>query len=279
MIPKLLQQIPDPPQKLYVSGKLPSEKNPKIAIVGTRKATSYGQNIAQQLACELARQGFIIVSGLAMGIDTAAHRGCLSAKGQTIAVLPGSLDKVYPAQNENLAKQIIHSGGAIISEYPTGTPTYKDNFLRRNRLVSGLCLGVVIVEAPRKSGALSTASYAADQGREVFVAPGPFNHPNFKGSHALLRDGARLISSAQDIIEDLGLTAKITTLRNNRQKTTANPEEQKIIDLLKMNPLPLSLDKITELTKIEPQIVSQSLSRLILSEIINETMGRYELNK
>lgn len=277
MIPKLLQQIADPPERLYVLGKLPSDEIPKIAIVGTRKSTPYGQNIARQLAYELAKKGIIIVSGLAMGIDTAAHEGCLSAGGRTIAVLPSGLHKIYPAQNENLAKRIIDTGGAIISEYPAGTPAYKDNFLKRNRLISGLCLATVIVEAPQRSGSLSTAGHAADQGREVFVIPGPVNHPNFAGSHALLRDGARLITSAKDIIEDLGLETSDLIPENNFLQPAISPEEQRIIEILKISAAPLSLDKIAELTKLEPQIVSQSLSRLILSEIVNETMGRYQL--
>jgi len=276
MISKSLLQIPDPPKQIYVLGKLPEDESPKIAIVGTRKASTYGYNIATQLASELANFGFIIVSGLAMGIDTAAHKGCLSAGGRTIAVLPNGLDKIYPAQNENLAKSIIDQEGALISEYPNGTPTYKDNFLRRNRLISGLCLGVIIIEAPQRSGSLSTASHAAEQGREVFVIPGPINHPNFAGSHALLRDGCRLVSSTKDIIEDLKMENTLI-VKSRLSQPTVNLDEEKIIETFKMSAEPLSLDKIAELTKLEPKIISQSLSRLILSEIINEKMGRYEL--
>ncbi len=171
--------------------------------MGTRKATSQGRFIAKEIAKKLSEMGMVIVSGLAMGIDTAAHEGALAGAGRTIAVLACGLDNIYPRQNENLAKKIIGTGGAVISEYPVGTEAFKNQFLERNRIVSGLCIATIVVEAPRESGALVTARLAAEQGREVFVFPGPTNHPNYHGSHKLIRDGARLVSSIDDILEDL----------------------------------------------------------------------------
>jgi len=204
--PSLLKEIQNPPEKLYVLGNLPSEplaNRPKIAIVGTRKATAQGRLLAKEIARKLTELGVIIVSGLAMGIDTSAHEGAVKAGGQTIAVLANGLDTIYPRQNENLAKKILELDGAIISEYPTNTPSFPNQFLERNRIISGLSIATIIIEAPERSGSLATANWAVEQGREVFVFPGPIDHPNYRGSHKLIRDGARLIGSIEDLLEDL----------------------------------------------------------------------------
>src|SRR3989344_1661524 len=163
-LPRMLKEISGPPDKLFVMGELPDENVPLIAIVGTRKATTHGLSTAAKLAEELSRAGIAVVSGLAMGIDTAAHTGALKGGSPTLAVLGNGLPKIYPAQNENLAKKIIEQGGAVVSEYETGTPSYKDNFIQRNRIISGLSLAVVVIEAPARSGALATAGFAARQG-------------------------------------------------------------------------------------------------------------------
>ncbi|MEK7481868.1 MAG: DNA-processing protein DprA, partial [Patescibacteria group bacterium] len=171
--PALLREIPNAPEKIYILGKLPPEESLKIAIVGTRKATDQGRIIAKKLAEKLTNLGIVIVSGLAMGIDTAAHEGAVVANGKTIAVLANGLDKIYPAQNENLAKKILELNGAIISEYEPGKPALEHQFLERNRIVSGLSVATIVIEAPERSGSLVTARLAAEQGREVFVFPGP----------------------------------------------------------------------------------------------------------
>ncbi|MBZ1348932.1 MAG: DNA-processing protein DprA [Candidatus Liptonbacteria bacterium] len=281
MIPKLLQEISNPPKEIFILGELPPEDILKISIIGTRKATIEGKNIARQLSFELTNLGFIIVSGLAMGIDTAAHEGCLQANGITIAVLANGLNKIYPAQNENLARKILENKGAIISEYPPGTPAYKDNFLNRNRIISGLSIASIIIEAPFSSGALSTANYAAEQGREVFVIPGPINHPNYSGSHKLIRDGARIITSLEDILEDLGLENLKIKNQNKKQtqniKKIQNQTQALIFKIIKESGKPLNIDRIIELTKLEPQAVNQEIALMIINEIIKENEKGYTI--
>ncbi len=289
--PYLLKEIPNPPSKIFVLGKLPANSSadgPKIAIVGTRKATFEGQLIAKKIAQRLAELKIVVVSGLAMGIDTAAHEGALAGNGETIAVLACGLDAIYPRQNENLAKKIIESGGAIISEYPIGTPAYPDQFLARNRIVSGLGAATIVIEAPINSGALVTARLAAEQGREVLIFPGPINHPNYRGSHKLIRDGARLVASIEDISEDLGINQiSIRQLADKNQNNKLkfkneingikDENQSLIIKIIQKSGRPLNIDKIIELTKLEPQIVNQSLAVLTIQGIINETEKGYGL--
>jgi DNA processing protein len=269
--PYLLKQISDPPAALYMLGDWPDEKLPPIAIVGTRKATSNGCLIAKTLAKELSEAGCIVVSGLAMGIDTAAHEGVIAAGGKTIAVLGSGLNDIYPRLNKNLAEKILKLGGTIISEYPPAEPAFPSNFLARNRLVSGLCLGTVVVEAPERSGSLVTARLALEQNREVFIIPGPTNHPNYIGSHQLIREGARLITSAQNILEDLNIKPPA--------KETFSPEEKLILKIFSKNKKFLSIDKIIEITKLDSQTANKTLAFLVIKGIIKETLGRYGLLK
>ena len=202
--PSLLREIPDAPRKLYYLGA-PLGDEQKIAIVGTRKASLSGLGYAKKFATELAQAGLTIVSGLALGIDSAAHEGALAAGGKTIAVLACGLDTVYPPQNRKLAKKIIDSGGTLVSEYEPGQRAYPANFLARNRIVSGLSLGVLAVEAPERSGTLATCRFAVEQNRDVFVIPGALNNPNYVGSNALIKIGAALVTEPRDILEPLGL--------------------------------------------------------------------------
>ena len=202
--PTLLREIPDPPLVLYVRGTLPDPAAPAVAIVGSRHASRYGVEIAERLAYDLALRGLTVISGLARGIDGAAHRGALKAQGRTLAVLGNGLSRIYPPEHEPLAKQIVEQG-AVISEYPMQMAPLAQNFPRRNRLISGLSLGVVIVEAAQRSGALITADMALEQGREVFAVPGPITRRTSQGTHHLLKQGARLVTSAEDILEELSL--------------------------------------------------------------------------
>lgn len=202
--PKLLLEISGRPSVLFVRGQLTPDDENAVAIVGTRRTTPYGRQAAEQIATELAHAGVTVVSGLARGVDTAAHRAVLAAGGRTVAILGSGVDVIYPGENRNLAEQIIESG-AIVSEFAPGTKPDAQNFPARNRIVSGMSLGTVIVEAPSRSGALITASFAGDQGREVFVVPGNIFSPASEGANALLRDGARLVRNGADILEDLGL--------------------------------------------------------------------------
>jgi len=275
--PSLLKEISGPPKEIFYLGDFlnsSSINSPKVAIVGTRKATALGRAIAKDMAQKFAQKGIIVVSGLAMGIDTAAHEGALAGNGKTIAVLACGLDSIYPRQNENLARGIIENGGAVISEYPAGTEAFKNHFLERNRIVSGLSIATIVIEAPRESGALVTARLAAEQGREVFVAPGPINHPNYFGSHKLIRDGARLINSIEDIFEDLGMEFNT---ENSVAAAGLNDEERIIFEAIFNCGKNAKVDKIIELARLEPQKVNQILALLVIKGIIKETGGGYTI--
>lgn len=276
--PNLLKEIPDAPTKLFCMGSLPPPDAICVAIVGTRKATTQGRSIARQLASDLAKQGVIIVSGLAIGIDTAAHEGALSAQGTTIAVLANGMDAIYPAQNTTLAKNIIATGGAITSEYPQGTPAYPNQFLERNRIVSGLCVAIVVVEAPERSGTISTAHFALEQGREVFVIPGPADHPNYIGSHRLIRDGARLATTAEDIFEDLGICPQAErSPQQSLLEYVGTASEQAILAALSTAGKPLSVDKLTELTTMEARTINAALASLVMAGMVKEAEHGYDL--
>lgn len=274
--PAALKNINQPPSSLYYYGNLPANNDLMIAIVGTRKATFEGCQIAKKLASELAQRDIIIVSGLAMGIDAAAHQGAVAVNGRTIAVLANGLDQIYPRHHQQLAKDILAQDGAIISEYPVGTPAYPNQFLERNRIISGLSLAVIICEAPLPSGAIATARWAVEQNKEVLVVPGPAHHPNYRGSHFLIREGARLVTNIEEILEDLKLNklSKSSSKENHFITDSGLDEILKIFYQIKK---PLTIDKIIELTKLEPQIVNQRLTCLILDGLIKENNGRFYL--
>jgi DNA processing protein len=219
--PRLLAEISGRPSILYVRGELTPADDAPVAIVGTRRATPYGRQAAERIAAELAQAGVTIVSGLARGVDAAAHRGALEAGGRTIAVLGSGPDVIYPAEHRRLAEQILESG-AILSELPPGTKPDAQNFPARNRIVSGMTLGTLIIEAPLRSGALITATFAADQGREVFVIPGSIFAQTAEGTNALLRDGARLVRDGADILEDLGISGSGPVLAQSQMSLDEN---------------------------------------------------------
>lgn len=200
--PQSLLQIPDPPSLLYVRGRLDLLQQRALGVVGSRNATPQGVQTAENFARTLAAEGLCIVSGLALGIDTAAHRGALHGGGATIAVIGTGADRIYPARNRELAHAIA-AQGAIVSEFPLGTPAMAGNFPRRNRLIAGLSAGILVVEAALESGSLITARLAAEQGREVFAIPGSIHSPVARGCHRLIRQGAKLVETASDILEEL----------------------------------------------------------------------------
>lgn len=274
--PPLLREINAPPKTLYVRGTLPNPDLPAVAIVGTRKATKQGLSLAEETAKELARAGIVVVSGLAMGIDTAAHKGALAAKGPTIAVLGNGIDTVYPAQNERLAKKIVESGGAIISEYKPGEPSYKGNFIERNRVIAGLSLGVLVIEAPARSGAQTTARFAGEYGRDVFVFPGPARDKHYAGSHALIRDGATLATSASDVLADLDIEGPHK--KEPVDLGALEPDERAVIQALKDAGGALSVDKMIERTTLDAQTVGRVVATLVIRSIIEETETGYELS-
>ncbi len=272
--PSLLGEITDHPFGLYIRGMMPPGGATPFAIVGTRRLTPEGRNTARRFGKELAAAGFPIVSGLAFGADAAAHEGCLDAKGTTVAVLAGGLNDIYPRENARLAENILANGGAIISEYPLGAPPYPDRFLERNRIISGLSRGTLIVEAPFGSGSLATARYAMEENRDVFVIPGPITNPNFAGSHQLIRQGAELVTAPEEILASYGVTReeKIAT-----QETLATDEEMQVIKALRDLGSTADVDKISSITKLEPRIVNRSLSFLLVRGVVKEREGGYTI--
>lgn len=275
--PELLKEIADFPRRLYYHGDLSVAKQRCVAIVGTRKATAVGRETARRFARELAAAGLPIVSGLALGVDTAAHEGALEASGRTIAVLGNGIDWVYPRQNKGLAERILETGGALVSEYPPGTDAFPSNFLARNRIVSGLASGIIIIEAPRNSGSLVTANFALEQNREVFVVPGPLNHENYIGSHDLIRAGARLVAKPEDVLEDLGLASAAAEQKDASMLAVLNDEQRKIYQALREAGEAVSVDKIHEITKMEVSAIGRNLTPLLIKSIIKEEGGRYFL--
>jgi DNA processing protein len=202
-LPELLRQIPDPPERLYVIGNKDVLHLPALAIVGSRNPTRGGRQNAYEFAKHLGRSGFCIVSGLAQGIDTAAHEGALAAGAMTVAFLGHGIDQIYPASNTELAKRIVNQG-ALCSEFPLGARPRREHFPQRNRLISGMCLGTIVVEAAKRSGSLISARLASEQGREIFALPGSIHNPMSRGCHQLIRQGAKLVESAVDIVGELG---------------------------------------------------------------------------
>lgn len=228
--PTILLHISQPPEMLYIKSHNWSDllTRPKVAIVGSRRATPYGKQITTQVACELARAGIVIVSGLAIGIDSIAHRAALEAGGLTIAVLPAGLDSVYPSSNVRLAHVIVEQGGALVTEYPPGSTPYKGNFVARNRIVSGMSNVLLVTEAAEKSGTLHTADFALEQGREVCAMPGPITAQTSQGTNNLIKAGASLVSSANDILNILG----VRQTQNSTKPVGSTPHEQLLIDLI-----------------------------------------------
>lgn len=204
--PPLLRPLPDAPPLLYVLGTIEPPDQQAVAVVGTRRPSDYGRRIAYQIAGELAEAGLTVVSGLGEGIDTAAHKGALDAGGRTFAVLGSGLDNLYPRSNKELARRIAEKG-ALLTEFPLGTAPQPWHFPQRNRLISGMSFAVIVVEAPIHSGALITADWAAEQGREVFVVPGPIDQPTFEGNHRLLREGARVFTKVSDMLTELPMVS------------------------------------------------------------------------
>ena len=238
--PALLKQIPDPPPVIYVWGGFEYGDDIAVAIVGTRNPSPLGSYHARELASQLSSQGLTIVSGMARGIDSEAHQGALEAKGRTIAVLGCGLDNVYPPENELLMKQIAGSG-AVISEFPLGTEPLAKNFPARNRIISGLSLGVIVVEAAQDSGSLITAGFAVEQGREVFAVPGNIGNDGSKGPHKLIRQGAKLVEDYQDILSELAIPHLTNKELTDIPPLNLNENEVKIIRILSREPQHIDL--------------------------------------
>ena len=254
--PRLLREIPSPPLVLYVRGELGPADQPAVAVVGTRRASSYGREMARRLSTEVAAAGVTVVSGLARGIDGTAHQAALDAGGRTIAVFGCGIDTIYPPEHRRLADAIVGSG-AIVTEFPLGTPPDAPNFPVRNRLISGLSLGVIVVEAPRRSGALITANFAADQGRTVYAVPGSVLSPGSEGPLQLLRDGATLAATADDVLTDLNLVDRQAAMEN-RQLLPTSDEEAAVLE--RLDGQPRHIDEIA----LETGMAVSRLSALLL---------------
>jgi len=275
--PPLLEQIQDPPLALFVAGDPGLLSSHQIAIVGSRNPSASGLANARDFARYIAAQGVTVTSGLAEGIDTAAHEGAM-AGGRTIGVMGTGPDQVYPASNARLAEQIsMH--GALITEFPTGTPPKRENFPRRNRIISGMSLGTLVVEAARRSGSLITARLASEQGREVFAVPGSIHNPLSRGCHMLIRQGAKLVETAQDIFEELGQLAAAGQPPGHAGTGPApiparDPEYVKLLECLGHDPLPT--DELARRTGLTAGELSSMLLILELEgEVISESGGRY----
>lgn len=215
-------------KKLYFYGKLPNKRLPSVAIVGSRKPTNYGREMVHNFAWSLAQRGVIIISGLALGIDALAHQACLEAGGTTLAILGSGLNDITPHSNQPLARRILENGGAILSEYEPDWPVLPHQFLERNRIVSGLADAVIVIEAAERSGTLSTAAHALEQGREVFAVPGNLDSPNSVGCNNLIKQGATLLSDVNQVLDTLGITTKL----DQKPLKLADPIEQQIITLI-----------------------------------------------
>lgn len=234
--PRLLKEIYNPPPLLYFKGKLQTDEFP-LAVVGTRKISAYGRQVCEQLVSDLTRSGFAIVSGLALGIDACAHLTCVKNNGRTLAVLGSGLDKqnIYPSHNRYLADQIIANGGCLFSEYPPGTIAFKQNFPHRNRIIAGLSLGSLIVEAAASSGSLITAKYALEFNREIFAVPGSIYSPTSAGCNDLIKQGAKAVIVAEDILDEFNLD-KPEKLTKAREKLPLSEGEKKLLDILTHEP-------------------------------------------
>jgi len=270
--PKLLSEIYDPPQLLYYKGKLDTQDEFALAVVGTRKFTSYGKQVAEKIVKDLARSNLTIVSGLALGIDSLSHNATLEIGGRTIAVLGSGLDKqnIYPSANRYLSDKIVASGGAVISEFPLGTAPLRHHFPQRNRIISGLSLGTLVIEAGEKSGALITASHALEQNRDVFAVPGSVYSPVSAGPNKLIKLGAKTVTNAQDIIEALDLM-QVTAYINNKKIIPESAEEEKILEHLTHEPA--HVNELIRLTKLNTGIINSTLTIMEMKGMIRNLGG------
>ncbi|KJV07003.1 DNA-binding protein [Methylocucumis oryzae] len=267
--PELLKQIADPPPVLFVRGHANVLSLPQLAMVGSRNPSALGKETAYSFARTLARLGFAITSGLALGIDAASHQGALDGQGVTIAVAGTGLDRVYPAQHKDLALAIVESG-ALVSEFPPGTLAKANHFPRRNRIISGLSIGLLVVEAAKQSGSLITARLALEQNREVFAIPGSIHNPLARGCNALIREGAKLVETTNDIVEELGQFNQIDEeFYNESTQSKLDLEQQTILNLVMFSPT--SIDTLVQNSGLSVEEISSTLLILELQGYIEAT--------
>ena len=271
LYPDALKEIYDPPQLLFIRGNPQILAYPQIAIVGSRNPSALGNKTAFDFAFELSKYGFAITSGLALGIDSTAHQGALSAEGFTIAVVGTGLDRVYPSSNKELALEIVNTG-AMVSEFPPGTTAIGTNFPRRNRIISGLCQGLLVVEAAQKSGSLITARMALEQNREVFAIPGSIYSPLSRGCNAMIKEGAKLVESPQDIIDELSqYKQRIISLRAEPEQSLLDLDQQTLLNLVMFNPT--SIDDLVESASQSVDVITAQLLMLEIQGYVEATPG------
>ncbi len=295
MYPALLREIADPPITLYVKGEWAAcFDNPCVALVGSRRCSTYGQNVALMLARDLAGRGITIVSGLARGIDAAAHRGALEAGGRTVAVLGTGVDEVYPRDHKKLADEILAKGGALVSQFPLGTPPIPENFPYRNRIISGLSLGVALIEAAENSGSLITARLALEQGREVFAVPGNITSRNSFGTNYLIKGaGAKLVQQWQDVVAELPteIAARLLPPEPKKKRGASgtvpsgvsapadlSDGERALFNLLSTDS-PSHIDALAEASKLAVPELSSALLGLEMRELIRQLPGKCFVRK
>jgi len=285
--PPLLREISDAPILLFARGDIELLHYPQLAIVGSRNPSHSGAETAYEFSRHLSKAGLIITSGMATGIDTASHRGALAGSGLTVAVAGTGLDRIYPASNKHLAESIVEQG-LLVSEYSIGTQANAHNFPRRNRIISGMSLGVLVVEAATQSGSLITARQAMEQGREVFAIPGSIHNPLARGCHALLRQGAKLVETAEDVLQELAPmiarqhpalkphtseSIKNDSDRIQYTKTNLSPAQNQLLSFIEFEPI--SIDVLVQRTRLTPESISSMLVELELHGIIKSTGGLY----
>jgi DNA processing protein len=275
--PQILKEIADAPLVLYIKGSPECLVSPAVAIVGSRRASLYGMGMAQVFAAKLAESGLTVVSGMARGIDTAAHQGAIKAGGVTIAVLGCGLNYVYPPENDLLAKSIFKTG-AVISEFPMETPPASFNFPRRNRIISGLSRGVLVVEAALKSGALITSDFALEQGREVFALPGKIGDSSSQGTNKLIQQGAKLTTSVEDILTELAAGLQMYRVKNEPAAEEAiidenlSSEEKMLCETL--SDVPLHIDELSDKTGMNIAQAAMVLFKLELKKLVRQLPGQ-----
>lgn len=278
--PPALRWIPEPPPVLYVRGRLQPVQRLAVAVVGSRKPSPYGQTMAQRLSTDLARHGYTVISGLARGIDSLAHQSALQAGGQTLAVLGNGINVVYPPENRRLLEQ-IYTQGAVISEFPFDTKPDRWNFPRRNRIISGLALGTLVIEATANSGSLHTARHALEQGREVFAVPGRIDTPNSQGTNSLIKSGAKLVENVNDILEEFPDAIRVSAQQHRVSADAAvvpsppalSVQEAQVLALLQ--PAETHIDAIIQTSQLPAHVVASILVTLELRGLVRQFPGKF----
>ncbi len=270
--PPLLRTVDNPPESIFVRGSLPNHDTPMVAIVGSRECSIYGRRVATEFAKGIVKAGMVVVSGLAFGVDTAAHEATVGAGGRTIAVLGSGVDRITPANNKPLAERILDHDGAIVSQFPPGTPGYDYNFPIRNEVIAGLCIGTVIVEASTRSGALITARKSNDFGREVFVVPGAIDSPTSQGTNALLKSMGHIVTSVNDVLDVLS-TKGLEFKREAAEHVADTKEEAILLPLL--NRHPKHLDQIIRESGLLVSLVNTSMTMMEIKGKVRHVGGNH----